>query len=101
MAEFGVPGAFGLNGKYYNSCVPLSRRRLVLSALAVPLLAEGSADLYPRLGPMSEWDIAAGHAVLVAAGGTMRKLDGGALRYGQGNFLVRGFIATGDVTPVV
>jgi 3'(2'), 5'-bisphosphate nucleotidase len=71
------------------------------SALKFGLLAEGSADLYPRLGPMSEWDIAAGHAVLTAAGGTMRKLDGGALRYGQGNFLVGGFIAAGDFTPVV
>ena len=39
------------------------------SALKFCLLAEGSADLYPRLGPTSEWDIAAGHAVLVAAGG--------------------------------
>ena len=56
------------------------------SALKFGLLAEGSADLYHRLGPMSEWDIAAGHAVLVAAGGAMRKLDGGALHYGQGNF---------------
>ncbi len=71
------------------------------SALKFGLLAEGSADLYPRLGPMSEWDIAAGHAVLTAAGGAMRKLDGGALRYGQGNFLVGGFIAVGDVAPVV
>ena len=50
---------------------------------------------------MSEWDIAAGHAVLIAAGGAMRKLDGGALRYGQGNFLVGGFIATGDAAPFV
>ena len=53
------------------------------SALKFGLLAEGSADLYPRLGPTSEWDIAAGHAVLVAAGGDVRKPDGSALRYGQ------------------
>ena len=71
------------------------------SALKFGLLAEGSADLYPRLGPMSEWDIAAGHAVLVAAGGAMRKLDGGALRYGEANFLVGGFIAVGDAAPIV
>jgi len=71
------------------------------SALKFGLLAEGSADLYPRLGPMSEWDIAAGHAVLAAAGGVMRKPDGEALRYGQGNFLVGGFIASGDAKPVV
>jgi len=68
------------------------------SALKFCLLAEGSADLYPRLGPTSEWDIAAGHAVLVAAGGDLRKPDGGALRYGQDSFRVAGFIATGDVT---
>ena len=53
------------------------------SALKFCLLAEGSADLYPRLGPTSEWDIAAGHAVLVAAGGDVRKPDGSALRYGE------------------
>ncbi len=68
------------------------------SALKFCLLAEGSADLYPRLGPMSEWDVAAGHAVLVAAGGAMRKPDGEALRYGQGTFRIDGFIATGDAT---
>lgn len=66
------------------------------SALKFCLLAEGSADLYPRLAPTSEWDVAAGHAVLVAAGGDLRKPDGSALRYGQGNFLIAGFIATGD-----
>ena len=66
------------------------------SALKFCLLAEGSADLYPRLGPTSEWDVAAGHAVLVAAGGELRKPDGGALRYGQGDFRIAGFIATGD-----
>ena len=64
------------------------------SALKFCLIAEGSADLYPRLGPTSEWDVAAGHAVLIAAGGAMRKPDGSALRYGQGDFRVPGFIAT-------
>jgi 3'(2'), 5'-bisphosphate nucleotidase len=68
------------------------------SALKFCLLAEGSADLYPRLGPTSEWDIAAGHAVLVAAGGDLRKPDGSALRYGQGSFRIAGFIASGEVT---
>jgi 3'(2'), 5'-bisphosphate nucleotidase len=66
------------------------------SALKFGLLAEGSADLYPRLGPMSEWDVAAGHAILVAAGGSMRKTDGSALRYGQHQFRLTGFIAAGD-----
>jgi 3'(2'), 5'-bisphosphate nucleotidase len=69
------------------------------SALKFCLLAEGSADLYPRLGPTSEWDIAAGHAVLVAAGGAVRMPDGSALRYGRGEFRIGGFIASGDPDP--
>ena len=68
------------------------------SALKFALLAEGSADLYPRLGPMSEWDVAAGHAVLAAAGGAICKPDGSPLRYGQPAFRLNGFIAAGDST---
>lgn len=58
-------------------------------------LAEGAADIYPRFGEVSEWDAAAGHAVLRAAGGDIMRLDGEALRYGDraGKFLVRGFVA--------
>jgi 3'(2'), 5'-bisphosphate nucleotidase len=58
-------------------------------------LAEGAADLYPRFGEVSEWDAAAGHAVLAAAGGGVMRLDGAPLRYGDraGNFLIRGFVA--------
>lgn len=58
-------------------------------------LAEGAADLYPRFGEVSEWDAAAGHAVLKAAGGGVMRLDGSPLRYGDraGGFLIRGFIA--------
>jgi len=51
------------------------------SSLKFCLVAEGSADVYPRLGPTSEWDTAAGHAVLKAAGGTVVSVDGGPLRY--------------------
>lgn len=51
------------------------------SALKFCLLAEGAADVYPRLGPTSEWDTAAGHAVLLAAGGQVINVDGSALRY--------------------
>jgi 3'(2'), 5'-bisphosphate nucleotidase len=72
------------------------------SALKFCLLADGSADLYPRLAPTSEWDVAAGHAVLLAAGGDVRKPDGSALRYGDGykdgNYRIPGFIAAGDFT---
>jgi 3'(2'), 5'-bisphosphate nucleotidase len=46
-------------------------------------IAEGSADLYPRHGPTMEWDIAAGHAVLTAAGGTVQAEDGSAFVYGK------------------
>lgn len=58
-------------------------------------LAEGAADLYPRFGDVSEWDAAAGHAILKAAGGDIMRLDGSPLRYGgdNGDFLIHGFIA--------
>jgi 3'(2'), 5'-bisphosphate nucleotidase len=67
------------------------------SALKFGLLAEGSADLYPRLSPTSEWDVAAGHALLVAAGGNTTKPDGGQLQYGLPDFRIPGFIAFGDL----
>lgn len=51
------------------------------SSLKFCLVAEGKADFYPRLGPTSEWDTAAAHAVVIAAGGQVVTLDGQALRY--------------------
>jgi 3'(2'), 5'-bisphosphate nucleotidase len=56
-------------------------RTPVGSSLKLCILAEGAADLYPRLGPTSEWDIAAAHAVLAAAGGDVWAADGTALTY--------------------
>ncbi|HRK70977.1 MAG TPA: 3'(2'),5'-bisphosphate nucleotidase CysQ [Micropepsaceae bacterium] len=53
------------------------------SSLKFCLLAEGKADVYPRLGRTMEWDTAAGHAVLVAAGGTVETLTGAPLAYGK------------------
>ncbi len=53
------------------------------SSLKFCLIAEGNADIYRRLGPTSEWDTAAGHAVLIAAGGSVCTLDGQPLRYNQ------------------
>lgn len=53
------------------------------SSLKFCLLARGDAQLYPRFTPTSEWDTAAGQAVLEAAGGTVITLDGGPLRYGK------------------
>jgi 3'(2'), 5'-bisphosphate nucleotidase len=51
------------------------------SSLKFCLIAEGKADLYPRFGPTSEWDTAAGQALLEAAGGHVTRLDGHRLRY--------------------
>ena len=56
------------------------------SSLKLCLVAAGDADLYPRLGRTMEWDIAAGHAVLSAAGGSVRDLQGAPLRYGKPGF---------------
>ena len=58
-------------------------------------LAEGVADLYPRFGRTMEWDTAAGHAVLAAAGGSVRNLDGTDLMYGKPGFENPHFIARG------
>ena len=53
------------------------------SSLKFCLVAEGAADFYPRLGPTSEWDTAAAHAVVVAAGGRIVMLDGRPLQYNR------------------
>lgn len=53
------------------------------SSLKFCLLAEGKADLYPRLGPTCEWDTAAAQAVLEGAGGKVETLDGQPLRYSK------------------
>jgi 3'(2'), 5'-bisphosphate nucleotidase len=68
------------------------------SALKFCRLAEGAIDVYPRLAPTSEWDVAAGHALVVAAGGAVLAAEGSALRYGGAadGFRVPGFTAWGD-----
>ena len=53
------------------------------SSLKFCLVAEGKADIYPRLGPTSEWDTAAAHAVLGAAGGEVTTVAGAPLLYNQ------------------
>ncbi|MBR0650611.1 3'(2'),5'-bisphosphate nucleotidase CysQ [Roseomonas terrae] len=59
-------------------------------------VAEGSADLYPRFGPTMEWDTAAPQAVLEAAGGTLRLLDGGGpLVYGKAGWINAAFVCEG------
>jgi 3'(2'), 5'-bisphosphate nucleotidase len=65
------------------------------SSLKLCVVAEGKADLYPRLGPTMEWDTAAGHAVVEAAGGTVTQVDGKPLRYNKENLLNPYFIVAG------
>jgi 3'(2'), 5'-bisphosphate nucleotidase len=66
------------------------------SSLKFCVVAEGHADVYPRLGPTSEWDTAAAEAVLVAAGGRVVASDGEPLGYNKPNLLNPWFIASGD-----
>ena len=64
------------------------------SALKFCLIAQGKADLYPRFGPTSEWDTAAGQAILEAAGGQVTRMDGHRLRYNCRESLLNGdFVA--------
>ena len=87
---------------------PGAIRERLGSAVKLAKVAEGTADIYPRLAPTSEWDIAAGHAIVTAAGGKVTNAAGGDLRFGQGfqqgaqkdatDFIVPAFIAWGDPT---
>lgn len=65
------------------------------SSLKFCQVAEGKADIYPRFGPTKEWDTAAGHAILLAAGGVVTKTDGTPFLYGkhEADFLNPSFIA--------
>ena len=65
------------------------------SSIKFCLVAAGVADIYPRYGNTFEWDTAAGHAVLAAAGGSVRTLDGRNLTYAKSDFFNPEFIARG------
>jgi 3'(2'), 5'-bisphosphate nucleotidase len=65
------------------------------SSLKFCRIAEGKADIYPRIGRTMEWDTAAGHAILNFAGGTIIDLDGSPLIYGKPGFENPPFIAQG------
>ncbi len=69
------------------------------SSLKFCRIAEGVADIYPRIGRTMEWDIAAGHAVLAAAGGRVTTLDDVALGYGKPRFENPPFVARGLEGP--
>ena len=65
------------------------------SSLKLCLVAEGAADVYPRLGPTSEWDTAAAQCVVEAAGGRVTDLDGQPLHYNKPDILNPWFLVTG------
>ena len=77
--------------------LPVSGLRSAGSSLKFCLLAKAEADVYPRFGPTMEWDTAAGHAVLAAAGGLVTKENGEPLMYGKNSegFRNSNFIAWG------
>lgn len=94
----------GKNSKTDKFCEALGGERLSSSSsIKFCRLAEGDADIYPRFGDVSEWDAAAGHAVLRAAGGGIITLAGAPLTYGSAatKFLVSGFIAYSDEDALV
>jgi 3'(2'), 5'-bisphosphate nucleotidase len=66
------------------------------SSLKFCVVAEGQADVYPRLAPTMEWDTAAGHAILLAAGGSVTDLDGHPLQYGKPEYRNGPFVAWGQ-----
>ncbi|ROQ47081.1 3'(2'),5'-bisphosphate nucleotidase [Marinobacter sp. 3-2] len=66
------------------------------SSLKFCRIAEGHADIYPRMGPTCEWDTGAAQAVLVAAGGKVQAVDGKPLKYGKQDVLNPYFIAAGS-----
>jgi len=83
---------------------PGAIRQVLGSAVKFGRVAEGGADIYPRLAPTCEWDVAAGHAVVTAAGGKITDAQGADLQFGRGReglkgqqgFIVPEFIAWGD-----
>jgi 3'(2'), 5'-bisphosphate nucleotidase len=81
----------------YVEALPHAKTWQSGSSIKFCRIAEGSADLYPRLAQTHDWDIAAGHAILQAAGGSVTAPDGAALIYGTKELLIPGFIARGDI----
>jgi 3'(2'), 5'-bisphosphate nucleotidase len=80
------------------SRLPIEAKTSCGSSIKFCRIAEGSADIYPRLAPTHEWDIAAGHAIVVAAGGVVIAPDSNPLAYGRAasGFIIPAFIALGN-----
>ena len=68
----------------FLAALPIASRIAIGSSIKFCLLAEGKADIYPRLSRTMEWDTAAGHAILEASGGSVTTVDGATLSYGKG-----------------
>ena len=91
----------------YLAGYQVAERRDAGSSLKFCVIARGDADIYPRLGPTMAWDTAAGHAVLLAAGGAVTGLDHSALAYGtrtgeapKDRLRNPNFVAWGTPTPL-
>jgi len=82
----------------YLAAKPITKTTHIGSSLKFCLIAAGEADLYPRFGPTMEWDTAAGHAILLAAGGSVTGPDGAPLLYAKAGFRNTSFIASGAPT---
>lgn len=81
----------------FLSALPIESRLVLGSSLKFCRMAEGAADVYPRLTSISEWDVAAGHSLLEAAGGRVEAANGQPLRYGKKDqgFRLEAFVAWG------
>lgn len=80
----------------YINTLPVASLISAASSLKFCLVAEGKADIYPRFGRTMEWDTAAGHAIVLAAGGTVETVDGKPLGYSKPDFANPHFIVKGS-----
>ena len=83
----------------YLDELPHTQRIACGSSIKFCRLAEGAADHYPRLGPTHDWDVAAGHAILAAAGGGVVGWDDETIDYGTPELVVPAFFAWGGPVP--
>jgi 3'(2'), 5'-bisphosphate nucleotidase len=81
----------------YVDAMPRAKLVQCGSSIKFCRIAEGAADLYPRLAPTRDWDIAAGHAILQAAGGSVTAPNGGTIVYGTKGLLIPAFLARGEI----
>ena len=65
----------------------------VPSSIKLCMIAEGAGDVYPKFGPTMEWDTAAGHALIMAAGGSVCAISNGEMKYAKEGFINPNFIA--------